>query len=711
MAAILGLVVTWVLATPAWAIQIQTAALPTQSQDRLAAELSRYRRIEFLSGNLSTSLDGRVLAFAIGGGYGRATATMILRRGSRGAQTERIPDASGPSVSPNGRFVAYRVEAAGVRQIWLRDLQSGRVRQLTNMPGGISDPAFGQETIDFAELSRIAWCPDSSCIAFAHARPRAPRASRTPSWQAEPADLETAHVISSNAPGLEPAAVAIVAPNGAVFGPRRVSRIVRGGASENSRLFIVRTEDGEVRDVGTLDANLAGPLFSPDGRNLYALSRQYESRPRTARVRTSVVAFDLTTGGMRTIAAPPGTAGMLALSPDGRWLAYVRSESTGQLPQSRNAAVIHRISDDREQVLATGFGPSNLGWTGARTLSLNGRAGVATASMEVNVVTGWTTSHSVTQRSTFYDTAYAPAAGAVFAAEQTPDAPLQIREVRLAAPLWTAGDPLGDLGAGRRYRPLAWRDAQGFEHSAMLILPASVLGAPRGLILNPYPGQARWGYDNAVDGDRILLDRGFAILHVNVTAPHTWFQYPTESRQPSGRGESGLIAMSEQLDAAIDSALAETHIDEGRVCGFGQSNGGGVISQYITRSSRLRCALIYAPAFVSWRTNSFMGDMDIVAHFLGGVYPWQNPSLYNALDAPSHADRVTAATLIAIGRQDWIFPLDAVALFNALRVAGKDTSLVVYDDQGHVFEGAAQLDLWRRKLAMFDHFMPDRASE
>jgi dipeptidyl aminopeptidase/acylaminoacyl peptidase len=63
----------------------------------------------------------------------------------------RINSASAPTVSPNGRRIAYLSNASGSPQLWVADIQGGQARQITDFP----DP-----------VGSVFWSPTADMLAF-----------------------------------------------------------------------------------------------------------------------------------------------------------------------------------------------------------------------------------------------------------------------------------------------------------------------------------------------------------------------------------------------------------------------------------------------------------------------------------------------------------------------------------------------------------------
>lgn len=63
----------------------------------------------------------------------------------------RINSATSPSLSPDGRRVAYLTNASGSPQIWIRNLDGGGTRQVTDLP----DP-----------VGSVHWSPTGNRLAY-----------------------------------------------------------------------------------------------------------------------------------------------------------------------------------------------------------------------------------------------------------------------------------------------------------------------------------------------------------------------------------------------------------------------------------------------------------------------------------------------------------------------------------------------------------------
>jgi dienelactone hydrolase len=156
--------------------------------------------------------------------------------------------------------------------------------------------------------------------------------------------------------------------------------------------------------------------------------------------------------------------------------------------------------------------------------------------------------------------------------------------------------------------------------------------------------------------------------------------------------------------------------------------GGGIITKVLTVTDGVKAAVLHAP-------NS-ANDADLIARWGAGCLPGQaellecNPGELIPADLPDeirdgylaaassaemlqqiapiyHLAYVSAPVQIHIGLADGAeaeeTPPDwAPALHAALQAAGKESSLFIYPEQGHFFNGADWTKMMRRTADFFD---------
>ena len=250
-----------------------------------------------------------------------------------------------PQLSPDGKWVAYTVteqslkDNRGIARIWLADVASGAVRQLTAGPGSDRQPR---------------WSPDGRTLAFVSTRENGAQL-----WVLPIAGGEARRVTSLADGVFDP----LWLPDGAgllvtsdIKWPAQQeidrrnddfptdARLWTGllwrhwddwRAGKRQHLFTVTLADGSTRDVTPVDHDVptiatsgdGDVSVSPDGKEI-AVALHGDS---TVADNTNVDVFIMGPDGsaMRALTAGRGADNTPRFSPDGKWLAYLSMERAG----------------------------------------------------------------------------------------------------------------------------------------------------------------------------------------------------------------------------------------------------------------------------------------------------------------------------------------------------------------------------------------------
>ena len=205
------------------------------------------------------------------------------------------------TISPDGRSLAFVSSRSGQADIWILELATGALRNLTHDPGG-----------DF----RPTWSPDGQWIVFS-----SDRDSKKPKVQ-----FTTVH---------------------------------------STEIYVVRADGSGLRRVTRQDAFAGSPTWSADGGRLVyyeaSTDRSIRSRPRQLR-NTQIVAIDLSTNERQALTTGAGEKWSPRWTADGR-ISYQRRPEVGgfvsvpgargdmQSPAGRPTAA-HGVPPQRRQRLA-----------------------------------------------------------------------------------------------------------------------------------------------------------------------------------------------------------------------------------------------------------------------------------------------------------------------------------------------------------------------
>jgi dipeptidyl-peptidase 4 len=245
-------------------------------------------------------------------------------------------------------------------------------------------------------------------------------------------------------------------------------------------------------------------------------------------------------------------------------------------------------------------------------------------------------------------------------------------------------------------------DGKTILYAQLLLPPAQAAVASVPVIVNPYGGpgaqdvQDSWGRTQNRMWDQLLLQHGFAVLHV-------------DNRGMAGRGREfeqacyhnfGPVQLADQL-AALDQVLAKyPQLDKNRLGWWGWSWGGTFTLNAMTHSNRFRAGVSVAPV-TDWHNY----DSIYTERYMG--LPTQNPDVYREQSVVTSARDLKGHLLMAQGTGD-----DNVHLANSIQFIQKliDADLPydyqVYPRKTHSIAGPeARTQLFNRILAQFEIYL------
>jgi dipeptidyl aminopeptidase/acylaminoacyl peptidase len=180
---------------------------------------------------------------------------------------------------------------------------------------------------------------------------------------------------------------------------------------------------------------------------------------------------------------------------------------------------------------------------------------------------------------------------------------------------------------------------------------------------------------------QVFATRGYAVLMVDVPLG------------PEGKGGNPIQEMGDVILAQVYRAADRGYTDIERVSIMGQSYGGYSTAAMVTQTNLFRAAISLDGLFDLAGAYAHMdakgGTFNFVWSETGqgrmGTHPWADLRRYLANSPYYQADKVHTPLLLIHGKKDETCPVEgAERMYNALKRLGRTSELAIYDGEGHV---------------------------
>ncbi|HUE24019.1 MAG TPA: S9 family peptidase [Bryobacteraceae bacterium] len=559
--------------------------------------------------------------------------------GSHRAQLTRgEKSASAPEFSPDGRYVYFSSERNGKPNLFRIPVDGGEAEMLTDWKG---------------EIGAFHVSPDGKWIAFAgmEARPDEEQAKK------EKRDFR---VVDEN--------------------PRNHSLWVIAAEADSQEKRTPR------RLTNTPDYHVQEFDWSPDSAVIafaHTPTPGADDWPKS-----DISEVTVQSGAVRPVAATAASEHSPRYSPDGRYLAYVRSTDPARWAGIDRIVLRTRQSGEARELPPTfDEAPALLGWAGdsARLLFTEARG-------TVHVVYAMPTDGPPTlvyePRQGTLQPGRLNATGTVFgfAGESWDEAPeAYVVKVGDSIPqrVSSANLDLPKLPLGETKR-VAWKAADGLEIEGLLTYPVGyesvkkyplvlvIHGGPTGVFQDSFLG--RYGlYPYAT-----FAARGYAVLRANPRGSGGYGRTFRFANMNDWGGKDYLDLM-----AGVDHVISMGVADPERLAVMGWSYGGFMTSWVVTHTHRFKAAVVGAGVTDLW---SFTGTSDIPG-FLPDYFSGEPSSSFDGYYNHSplaFVKGVTTPTLILHGEADVRVPTtQGYEFYSALKRQGVTTKMVVYPRTPH----------------------------
>ncbi len=604
------------------------------------------------------SPDGRAVAWT------QSSALMSAEKSEANAQiffahadgTHRLQltrgekSANNPEFSPDGRFVFFASERDGKRNILRIAVDGGESESITDWKGS---------------LTAFHVSPNGKWIAFTGAGERA--------------EIETAkrlkmdfRVIDQDPANL---ALYLIPVEEDVNGKRELKRLVTGPFS------------------------VGGFTWSPGSRHI-----AFETRPSPeadlAR-KADISEVEVESGLVRAIAATAATEAEPFYSPDGRYLAYVRTAATRLAP---GRIVLRSRADAKERELPATFDeqPNVIGWSGdSKEVLFTEWKGTRVVLYAIPVDgparAAFTPKGTfgpglrINARGTHAGIALQSSAEPVeaFTMDLKTQQPVQVSAANVDLPKL----PIGQTEV------LHWKNGAvdveglltlpvGFDRNKKYPLILNIHGGPSGAFGETFIAAAGL-YPIAS-----FAAKGYAVLRVN---PRGSVGYGTKFRASNVNDWGG--GDYRDLMTGVDHVIEIGIADPNRLAVMGWSYGGFMTNWVIGQTTRFKAAASGAGLsnmISMWGTNDIPTILD---DYFSGT-PVEQTERYVKMSPLYYAKNVTTPKLILHGEIDPRVPTgQGYEMYNALKRRGVETTMVVYPRTQHgPQEPKFVLDIMQRHL-------------
>ena len=612
-------------------------------------------------GDLHVSADGTRLVFTVtepvkGTARQRNIWLADMASGRVRQLTFSSKSDSSPRWAPNGRSIAFLSDRNGPAQLYLLPMSGGEADKLTDRKESIG--AF-------------RWSPDGTRIALLMAEPK-PDAQQT-----REKDLDDSRVAEKD--------------------------------DRLPRVWTVDVASHALKQITSAPLRIGQIEFAPGDRLIATAS----PKPHGDRFNDAIYAIGLQDGRFTQIAAPRGPMGAIALSPDGTTIAYVCSRVDG--PEPHDLCLQPVDGGTARNVTGTTVDRpiAQPAWIDDQTLALSVARGFRTA---IEIV-GRDGRAQPLERLTVNSSAFARASNGIVAyvGETATNAPeLWIKTPNASARAITTFNERWAARPVVAPEFVTYKSADGTEIEAALLVPPVVSGfsqtgsgssrTPPTVILVHGGPTGRWS-DSFEAWGQLLVARGYAVLYPNVRGSTGYGQHFVEMN----RGDWGGGDFKDVM-AGADWLVARGIADPNRLGIGGWSYGGYMAAWAVTQTTRFKAAVSGAPV------------IDMASEFgteNGSAYDeWFYGTPYEQLDGfiksspMTFVKHVKTPTLLLQGEDDTTDPIgQSQQFYRGLKRYGVESDLVLYPREPHgLREEKHLLDRLNRILAWYDRYLKPPAT-
>lgn len=628
----------------------------------------------------------RVRALALIAGSLMTTTSLYAEAAqpARLADLTQLQDVSDPQISPDGQRVLYTVASADTphdrlhRQLWVADVHSGAPRLILDDPQSFRQPQ---------------WMPDGSAVSFLAADQGRPQLWKVGLQGGQPTVLTAVTGVISDyqwrPDGQQLALIYSPVAPPRPDEPQVIDRyeFKRDGVGylpgkDVAQIYLLRLDDPAPQRLNAASAFAqTSPRWSPDGHSIAFIASTDQTRNETLFVTSATPGST----AKPLAAARSGYGNEPAWAPDGKRLVYLSSDDPQEDFRRHQYLSAVRLDNGSTERLSAAL---DLDVSAARFSTDGTRLRfIVTGDRRQGVFEMSLTDHIIRPLIDGPLTVSAFAAGReglvyIASADTRPGELFRLGQDKVTAlpaeSLSHLHDQLNQRTAWLPAQDIAFPSADGTSIHGLLTYPAGSQRMHLPTLLQIHGGP------NAQDSHAFSFERqylaaqGYAVLHVNY-------------RGSAGRGSAFSHAIFadwstlpvQDLLAGV-TYLTQRQIADPARLGIGGWSFGALLTDYVIASDKRFKAAI-SGAGSGNRLAMYGHDQWIALWRVEFPAPWQNPELWIHNSYPFfHADRIGTPTLFLGGDKDASVPIvGGEQMFQALKVNGVPTQLIVYPGEGH----------------------------
>ncbi len=615
-----------------------------------------------------------------------------------------LSTASDPRISPDGRTIAYVRRSADIMSdrmvpsIWLVDVATGAERPLVASKGAHSNPRWSPDGSRLAYISTMEGSSPQLFVRWIASGESAritglPTSPSSIAWSPDGRQLAYVMSVPDEGPKLGSAPKK---PEGAEWAkPLEIIDKVTyrndgAGYVEPGfdQLFVVASTGGAPRQLTYGAFHHSGPLdWTPDSRQVLLSANRSPDWERDARD-SEIYLVDSLSGALSPLTSRDGPDSAPAVSPDGRYIAYLGFDDDERAFRHSNLYVMNRDgSGSRRLGAALDRSIDSLEWSGNSLVVQyedEGQVALARVTLDGRV--------QPLTRALAGSGLDRPYAGGEFSvaksgtialttggAQRPSDvAVLRGGQVRKLTDLnrHLEAKRLGEI------RELAVTAPDGGRVPTWILLPPTYQPGQRVPTILEIHGGPAAAYGPYFSTDyQLYAAAGYAVLFTN---PRGSTSYGTAFMDAIDRAYPGPDYPD--LMAAADAAVASGIADPGNLFVTGGSGGGVLTAWVVGKTNRFRAAAAQKPV-INMTSQVLTADgIPYFARYWFGKMPWEDPQGYWARSPLSLVGNVSTPTLVVVGSEDYRTPVsEAEQYYSALQLKGVPTALVKVPGASHGF--------------------------